>query len=71
MRVIFLGTPDFALKILSGIAQSKHQIVGVVTQTDKVNARGNKVVFSKVKEYALANNYPVFQYKNISLEGEK
>lgn len=71
MRVIFLGTPDFALKILKGIAESKHQIVGVVTQTDKVNARGNKVVFSKVKEYALANNYPVFQYKNISLEGEK
>ncbi len=71
MRVIFLGTPEFALNVLKGIAKSKHTIVGVVTQTDKINARGNKVVFSKVKEFALENNYSVFQYKNISLEGEQ
>ncbi len=71
MRVIFLGTPEFALNILGGIAKSNHQIIGVVTQIDKINARGNKVVFSKVKEYAIANNIPIFQYKNISIEGEK
>lgn len=69
MKVIFLGTPDFSETILDGIFRSKHKVVGVVTQVDRANSRGNKIVFSKVKQYALNNNLPVFQYENISKEG--
>lgn len=71
MNVIFLGTPEFSQVILERLVQSNHKIVGVVTQPDRANSRGNKVVFSKVKEYALSNNLPVFQYQNVSKEREE
>lgn len=69
MKVIFLGTPDFSQTILESICRSNHKVVGVVTQVDRINSRGNKIIFSKVKKYALDNKLPVFQYENISKEG--
>ncbi|MBR1746772.1 MAG: methionyl-tRNA formyltransferase [Clostridia bacterium] len=71
MRVIFLGTPDFSATCLERIVASRHQVVGVVTQPDRANSRrGNKIVFSPVKTFALAHDIPVFQFEHISAEGE-
>jgi len=69
MRVIFLGTPEFALPSLEKLIASKHEVVGVITQLDKPNARGNKIIFSPVKEFALKNNIKVYQYEKISRDG--
>lgn len=72
MRVIFLGTPSFAAASLDKIISSRHEVVGVVTQPDRANSRrGNKIIFSPVKVLAEANNIPVFQYENVSKEGEE
>ncbi|NLL56736.1 MAG: methionyl-tRNA formyltransferase [Clostridiales bacterium] len=70
MRVIFLGTPEFSVRVLQGIVQSNHEVMAVVTQPDRKNARGNKINFSKVKEYALGLDVPILQYENISLQGQ-
>lgn len=69
MRVIFLGTPAFAVPVLDAIISAGHEVAAVVTQPDRVNARGNKVSFSPVKTAALAANLPVLQFEKISREG--
>ena len=69
MNIIFLGTPKFAVKPLQALLDAGHNIVGVVTQIDKANARGNKIVYSPVKEFAMQNNLPLFQFKSIRKEG--
>lgn len=71
MRVIFLGTPYFAVKCLESIFASEHKVVAVVTQPDKVNGRHHKISINPVKEFALANNIPLHQFANISKEGEE
>lgn len=68
MRVIFLGTPDFAVPSLRKIAQSNHEIVAVVTQPDRPRNRGI-MTFSPVKEAALELGLKVLQYERISREG--
>lgn len=69
MRIVFLGTPDFAIKSLEKLIESNHQIVGVVTQVDKPNGRGKKLVYSPVKEYAIKHNLPLYQFAKISRDG--
>ena len=69
MRVVFLGTPEFAVKCLDALANSHHEIVAVVCQPDKPSERGNKVIFSPVKNYALSHNLPLFQFPKISRDG--
>ncbi len=69
MRVIFLGTPDFAVNTLKGIINSKHELLAVVTQPDKPIGRSNKPVFSPVKQVALEHGIKVLQYNKIRLEG--
>ena len=72
MKVIFLGTPAFAAASLNKIISSRHEVVGVVTQPDRANSRrGNKIIFSPVKVLAEEKGIPVFQYENISKEGEE
>jgi methionyl-tRNA formyltransferase len=61
MRVVFMGTPDFAVATLKAIYQSEHEIVGVITAPDKPAGRGLKVQSSKVKEYAAEKGIPVLQ----------
>ena len=53
MRVIFMGTPDFAVPTLQKIIDQGHEVIAVVTQPDKARGRGKSVTFSPVKEKAL------------------
>ncbi len=61
MKVVFMGTPDFAVASLDAINKSKHEVVGVVTNIDKKSGRGQKVSVSPVKTYALENNLTLLQ----------
>ena len=69
MRVIFLGTPEFAVNCLDALVKSEHEVVAVVTQPDKPSERGNKIEFSEVKKYAINNDIPLFQFPKISRDG--
>ena len=64
MRVVFMGTPDIAATCLKKIIADGFEIVGCYTQPDRPKGRGMKMVYSPVKEVALANNIPVFQPEN-------
>lgn len=61
MRVVFMGTPDFAVGTLEAILAAGHKVVGVVTQPDKPKGRGKNMQFPPVKETALAHDLPVYQ----------
>lgn len=61
MKIVFMGTPEFAEASLQKLLETDHQIVGVFTQPDKPKGRGYKLVAPPVKELALAYNIPVFQ----------
>ena len=61
MRVLFMGTPDFAVDTLQTLIQSEHEVIGVVTQPDKPKGRSGKMQFSPVKEVALKYSIPVYQ----------
>ena len=60
-RIVFMGTPDFAVASLDALHKAGHNIVGVVTVPDKPSGRGQKINYSPVKEYALANNLNILQ----------
>jgi len=64
MRVVFMGTPDIAATCLKKILADGFEVVGVYTQPDRPKGRGMKMVYSPVKEVAIANNIPVFQPEN-------
>ena len=61
MRILFMGTPDFAVASLRRLVEDGHELCGVFTQPDKPKNRGHKLMFSPVKEYALTQNIPVYQ----------
>lgn len=61
MRVLFMGTPDFAVPTLQALIQSEHEVIGVVTQPDKPKGRGGKMQCSPVKEVAVEAGLPVYQ----------
>lgn len=69
MKVIFLGTPEFGKIVLEKLLSSKHQVVAVVCQEDKPTGRGNKITMPPVKELAIKNNIPVYQFKKIRIDG--
>ena len=64
MRVVFMGTPDIAATCLKQVISDGFEIVGVYTQPDRPKGRGMKMVYSPVKEVALAHDLPVFQPEN-------
>jgi len=68
MRVVFMGTPDIAATCLKKILADGFEVVGVYTQPDRPKGRGMKMVYSPVKEVALANSLPVFQPENFREE---
>ena len=61
MRILFMGTPDFAVASLRRLVADGHEICGVFSQPDKPKNRGHKLVPTPVKEYALTQNIPVYQ----------
>lgn len=61
MRIIFMGTPDFASTILEKLIEENHHIVSVVTQPDRQSGRGKSLSFSHVKEVGLKHNIPIYQ----------
>ncbi len=64
MRVVFMGTPDIAATCLEKLLAENVQVVGVYTQPDRPKGRGMKMIYSPVKEVALAREIPVFQPEN-------
>ena len=64
MRVIFMGTPDFAVPTLEALIE-KHEVLAVVTQPDKPKGRGKKMVFPVIKEKALEHNITVYQPQKV------
>ena len=65
MKIVFMGTPDFAVGALEALIAAGHEITAVVTQPDKAKGRSGQLTFPPVKECALRHNIPVFQPKKI------
>ena len=61
MKIVFMGTPDFAKESLKAINERGYEIIGVVTNPDKPKGRGMKMIPSPVKEYATQNNMNIYQ----------
>ncbi|TDW47315.1 methionyl-tRNA formyltransferase [Flavobacterium sp. 270] len=69
LKIIFMGTPEFAVGILDTIIKNNYDVVGVITAADKPAGRGQKIKYSAVKEYALENNLTLLQPTNLKDEG--
>lgn len=61
IRIVYMGTPDFAVPTLDALVQGGYNVVGVITMPDKPAGRGHKMQFSPVKQYALDHNLPLLQ----------
>ena len=68
LRIVFMGTPEFAVGILDAILKSNYEVAGVITAADKPSGRGQKIKYSAVKEYALENNLRLLQPINLKDE---
>ena len=68
LRIVFMGTPEFAVGILDTIIKNKYEVVGVITAADKPAGRGQKIKYSAVKEYALEHNLKLLQPSNLKEE---
>ena len=68
LRIVFMGTPEFAVGILDTIVKNNFEVVGVITAADKPAGRGQKIKYSAVKEYALENNLRLLQPTNLKDE---
>ena len=69
MRIVFMGTPEFAVPSLRALCENGYEVVGVFTQPDRPKGRGNKVAWSPVKEYAVSRGIPVYQPQRIRRDG--
>ena len=65
LRIVFMGTPDFAVTILKNLVDNNYNVVGVITAVDKPAGRGRKLNQSAVKKYALENDLTILQPKNL------
>ncbi len=68
LRIVFMGTPDFAATILQHLVENDYNVVGVITAADKPAGRGRKLNQSAVKKYALSQNLPILQPTNLKSE---
>jgi len=68
MRIVFMGTPDFAVESLRQLIENQYNVVGVVTMPDKQSGRGHKLQFSAVKTFALEHNLPLLQPERLKDE---
>src|ERR1700757_4449235 len=69
MRIVFMGTPQFAVESLKVLVENKYNIVGVITSPDKPAGRGQQVQQSAVKQFAVQHNLHVLQPTNLKDEG--
>ena len=69
MRIVFMGTPAYAVQSLKALVQAGFEVVGLFTQPDRPKGRGGKVQMPPAKEYALTQGIPVFQPRRIREEG--
>lgn len=67
MKIVYMGTPDFAVPALEALVQAGHEIAGVVTQPDRQKGRGGKVQFPPVKEAALKHGFCVYQPERVAV----
>ena len=65
MKIVFMGTPDFAEESLKAIYEAGHEIIGVVTNPDRPKGRGMKMIPSPVKEFAMENNLKIYQPEKV------
>ena len=70
MKIVFMGTPDFARDSLESIYNAGHDILAVVTNVDKPKGRGMKMIATPVKEFAIEKNLPVFQPEKVKKNEE-
>lgn len=68
IRIVFMGTPDFAVPTLDALVAGGYNVVGVITMPDKPAGRGHKVQYSPVKQYALDHNLPLLQPEKLKDE---
>lgn len=68
LRIVFMGTPDFAVESLRILVDNGYNVVGVITMPDKPSGRGHKIQYSAVKKYALENNLPLLQPEKLKEE---
>ena len=68
LRIVFMGTPDFAVTILKHLIENDYNVVGVITASDKPAGRGRKLNESAVKKYAASVNLPILQPTNLKNE---
>ena len=68
LRIVFMGTPEFAVGILDTIIKNNFEVVGVITAADKPAGRGQKIKYSAVKEYTLEHNLKLLQPTNLKDE---
>jgi methionyl-tRNA formyltransferase len=66
MNIVFMGTPEFALPTLKTLHHSSHSILAVITQPDKPKGRGQKLLVSPIKQYALDSDLPILQPKTVN-----
>lgn len=74
MKIVFMGTPEFAVPCLKMLFDQHFEIIGVFTQPDKPSNRGYKINYSPVKKFTLENKLPLFQYyklKNVEIKLKK
>lgn len=68
IRIVFMGTPDFAVPTLDALVSGGYNVVGVITMPDKPAGRGHKVQFSPIKQYALDHDLPLLQPEKLKDE---
>lgn len=68
MKIVFMGTPHAAVVSLERLVNSGHEVVAVYSQPDRPSGRGNKIVYSPVKQFAVDNGIPVFQPTRIKTD---
>lgn len=68
LRIVYMGTPDFAVKSLRALVEGGYNVVGVITMPDKPAGRGYKIQYSPVKQYALEHNLPLLQPEKLKDE---
>lgn len=68
LRIVYMGTPDFAVPTLDALVQGGYNVVGVITMPDKPAGRGHKMQYSPVKEYALEHELPLLQPEKLKDE---